>query len=36
MRKRIHSSLGYLTPSEYEMKWNEQKQDNYDIKEEPT
>jgi putative transposase len=34
MRKRIHSSLGYLTPSEYEMKWNEQKQDNYDIKEE--
>jgi putative transposase len=24
MRKRIHSSLGYLTPEEYEMKWNEQ------------
>jgi putative transposase len=33
MRKRIHSSLGYLTPSEYEMEWNERKQDNYDIKE---
>jgi putative transposase len=25
MKKRIHSSLGYLTPDEYEMKWNEQK-----------
>jgi putative transposase len=36
MRKRIHSSLGYLTPSEYEIEWNEQKQDNYDIKEEST
>lgn len=24
MRKRIHSSLGYLTPSEYEERWNEQ------------
>jgi putative transposase len=36
MRKRIHSSLGYLTPSEYEMKWNEQRKDNYDIKEEST
>jgi putative transposase len=36
MRRRIHSSLGYLTPSEYEMKWNEQKKDNYDIKEEST
>lgn len=36
MRKRIHSSLGYLTPSEYEMEWNEQRQDNYDIKEEST
>jgi putative transposase len=32
--KRIHSSLGYLTPSEYEMNWNEQKQENYDKKEE--
>jgi putative transposase len=34
MEKRIHSSLGYLTPSEYEMNWNEQKQENYDTKEE--
>jgi putative transposase len=34
MEKRIHSSLGYLTPSEYEMNWNEQKLNNYDIKEE--
>jgi putative transposase len=24
MKKRIHSSLGYLTPDEYEKKWNEQ------------
>jgi transposase InsO family protein len=23
MKKRIHSSLGYLTPDEYEKKWNE-------------
>jgi putative transposase len=23
MKKRIHSSLGYLTPEEYEKKWNE-------------
>ena len=23
-KKRIHSSLGYLTPSEYEAEWNEQ------------
>ncbi len=34
MEKRIHSSLGYLTPSEYEMNWNEQKQENCDTKEE--
>lgn len=31
-KKRIHSSLGYLTPSEYEMKWNEQQKQNHDIK----
>ncbi|NEQ27287.1 MAG: IS3 family transposase [Microcoleus sp. SIO2G3] len=24
MKKRIHSSLNYLTPDEYEKKWNEQ------------
>lgn len=24
MKKRIHSSLGYLTPEEYEKKWNDQ------------
>jgi len=24
MKKRIHSSLGYLTPEEYEQKWNKQ------------
>lgn len=23
MKKRIHSSLGYLTPDEYEKRWNE-------------
>jgi transposase InsO family protein len=34
MEKRIHSSLGYLTPSEYEANWNEQKQNICDIKEE--
>jgi putative transposase len=33
MQKRIHSSLGYLTPNEYERKWNEQKKENDDIKE---
>jgi transposase InsO family protein len=26
MKKRIHSSLGYLTPEEYEKKWNEQQE----------
>jgi putative transposase len=28
MKKRIHSSLGYLTPDEYERKWNKQKKEN--------
>jgi putative transposase len=28
MKKRIHSSLGYLTPDEYEKKWNEQQKRN--------
>jgi putative transposase len=28
MKKRIHSSLGYLTPEEYEKKWNEQQKGN--------
>lgn len=34
MRKRIHSSLGYLTPDEYEQKWNEQKKKNHDTNKE--
>lgn len=33
-KKRIHSSLGYLTPSEYEAEWNEQRNRECDIKEE--
>lgn len=33
LKKRIHSSLGYLTPSEYEMEWNEQQNKECDIKE---
>lgn len=28
MKKRIHSSLGYLTPDEYERKWKEQEKNN--------
>jgi hypothetical protein len=36
MKKRINSLLEYLTSSECEMEWNEQKQDNYDIKENST
>ncbi len=34
MKKRIHSSLDYLTPDEYERKWNEQKGKNDKIQEE--
>jgi hypothetical protein len=34
MKKRIHSSLGYLTPEEYEQKWNKQQNKKRDIKEE--
>jgi transposase InsO family protein len=34
MKKRIHSSLGYLAPDEYERKWNEQKGKNDKIQEE--
>jgi putative transposase len=34
MKKRIHSSLGYLTPDEYERQWNEQKKKNDNIGEE--
>lgn len=34
MKKRIHSSLGYLTPSEYEAKWNEQQKEICGTKEE--
>lgn len=33
MKKRIHSSLGYLTPDEYERKWNEQQNEVNDINE---
>ena len=33
-KKRIHSSIGYLTPVEYEMQWNEQQKKECDIKEE--
>lgn len=28
IKKRIHSSLGYLTPDEYEKKWDEQQKGN--------
>jgi putative transposase len=30
MKKRIHSSLGYLTPQEFEQQWGSQKQPSYD------
>jgi putative transposase len=32
LKKRIHSSLGYLTPSEYEQQWNEKHGREYGIK----
>jgi putative transposase len=32
-RKRIHPSLGYLTPSEYEIQWKEQRRKECDMKE---
>jgi transposase InsO family protein len=32
LKKRIHSSLGYLTPSEYEMVWNEQQKKECDMR----
>jgi putative transposase len=31
MKKRIHSSLSYLTPDEYERTWNQQKKKNDSI-----
>jgi putative transposase len=31
-KKRIHSSLGYLTPDEYEREWNEQQRKKCDTK----
>jgi putative transposase len=34
MKKRIHSSLGYLTPDEYERKWHNQQNQKCDTKEE--
>jgi transposase InsO family protein len=33
-KKRIHSSLGYLTPDEYEQQWNDQQKQKCDTKEE--
>jgi len=33
-KKRIHSSLTYLTPDEDERKWNEQQKENRGTKEE--
>jgi putative transposase len=31
MRKRIHSSLGYLTPEEFEEEWKEKRERNHQI-----
>ena len=36
MKKRIHSSLGYLAPREYELQLIEQQKQKCDIKEEST
>jgi transposase InsO family protein len=33
MKKRVHSSLGYLTPEEYKQNWNKQQKKKHDIKE---
>ena len=32
LKKRIHFSIGYLTLVEYEMRWNEQQNQECDIK----
>jgi putative transposase len=34
MKKRIHSSLDYLTPDKNESKWNEQQKENHHAKKE--
>lgn len=34
MKKRIHSSLAYLTPDEYERKWHEQEGKNDNLQQE--
>jgi transposase InsO family protein len=34
LEKRMHSSLGYLTPSEYEKQWNKLQNQKRDTKEE--
>ncbi len=34
MKKNIHSSLGYLTPDEYEKQWNEYNKENNNLEEE--